>query len=200
MERKTLKIDFGAILDIWSWRLSTLRSCSWCLTPGPPPLCQVILASDWSKLITWPEYRPLIGQYKSCDLNTDLWLVQTDQVTSMLASGWSRLITWPEYRPLIGHYKSCDLNTNIWLVLVRDEEGVCVLWAGRDDTASAEDKLGGQPQHLGSGEDHSQASFRKVGRQRIWLKLTSAFHNLKFFNLKLWKAEGKMNQIPYLKF
>ena len=39
------------------------------------PLCQVILASDWSTQITWPEYCPLIGWDRSRDLNTLLWLV-----------------------------------------------------------------------------------------------------------------------------
>ena len=34
-----------------------------------------ILASNWSILVIWPEYWPLIGQYWSRDLNTDPWLV-----------------------------------------------------------------------------------------------------------------------------
>ena len=39
------------------------------------PLCQVILASDWSTQITWPEYWPLIGLHRSRDMNTLLLLV-----------------------------------------------------------------------------------------------------------------------------
>ena len=38
----------------------------------------------------------------SHDLNTGLWLVETDHLTSILASDWSRQVTWPEYWPLIG--------------------------------------------------------------------------------------------------
>ena len=33
-----------------------------------------ILDCDWSILVTWPEYWPVIGQYWSRDLNTELWL------------------------------------------------------------------------------------------------------------------------------
>ena len=47
------------------------------------------LASDWSILVTWPGYWPVIGQYWSRDLNTGLWLVNTGHVTSILASDWS---------------------------------------------------------------------------------------------------------------
>ena len=43
-----------------------------------------ILASDWSILITWPEYWPLIGQYWSCYLNTGRWLVNTGDLNTGL--------------------------------------------------------------------------------------------------------------------
>ena len=46
--------------------------------------------SGWSVQITWPEYWPLIGQYRSRDLNS--------------GSDWSVQITWSEYWPLIGLY------------------------------------------------------------------------------------------------
>ena len=93
----------------------------------------VILASDWSILITWPEYWPLIGRngsrdwssslwlvhfqeacstpppwltwnWRSLDTASVLWLVITDQVTWILASYWFRLITLLEYSPLIGWF------------------------------------------------------------------------------------------------
>ena len=39
--------------------------------------CGTSQVSDWSIQVTWPLYRPLIGQDLSRDLNTDLWLTQT---------------------------------------------------------------------------------------------------------------------------
>ena len=33
------------------------------------------VSPDWSILITWPVHWPVIGQYWSRDLNTELWLV-----------------------------------------------------------------------------------------------------------------------------
>ena len=48
------------------------------------------------------QYSPLIGQHWSRDLNTGLWLVDKDHVTSMLASNWSKGIMWHEYCVLIG--------------------------------------------------------------------------------------------------
>ena len=84
------------------------------------------------------QYWPLIGQYRSRDLNTGLWLVNTGHVTLVLASDWSRDLTFPpvlffwyfykdfhnyifknfhyfEYWPLIGRVWSGDLNTGLWL-------------------------------------------------------------------------------------
>ena len=59
-------------------------------------------------------------------VNTGLWLVNTNIVTWILASDWSILITWPvywpligrqrsDYWPLIGQYRSCNMNTDLWL-------------------------------------------------------------------------------------
>ena len=53
----------------------------------------------------------MIGQYWSRDLNTGLWLVNTDHSTWILVSDWSILVTWSEYWPVIGQYRSRDLNT-----------------------------------------------------------------------------------------
>ena len=39
-------------------------------------------SSDWSRQITWPEYWPLIGQDRSRDLNTGLWLVRSQTCDS----------------------------------------------------------------------------------------------------------------------
>ena len=63
-----------------------LDYCDWLICT-----CHVttILASDLSILIMWPEYWPLIGQYLSFDLNTGLWLVNTDLVTWILTPDWS---------------------------------------------------------------------------------------------------------------
>ena len=53
-------------------------------------------------IIWWPEYWPLIGQYKSRDLNTGLLLVNTDHVTWILASDWSmNFITPSENAPCV---------------------------------------------------------------------------------------------------
>ena len=77
-------------------------------------------------------YSPLIGQHRSRDLNTGLWLVRAQYTVSVclcllaLTSDWSstnqlKLLlaratadwtTWP----LIGRYKSCDLNT--WYLIL----------------------------------------------------------------------------------
>ena len=74
-----------------------------------------ILACDWTILVTWSEYWPLIGQYWSRDLNTSLWLDNTDHLTWILVSDWTILVTWLEYWSLIGQYLSHDLNTGLWL-------------------------------------------------------------------------------------
>ena len=42
-------------------------------------------------LSTFQSFRTLIGQYRSRDLDTGLWLVNTDHVTWILASDWSEL-------------------------------------------------------------------------------------------------------------
>ena len=57
---------------------------------GPSSMCAVS-GKYWS----------FIGPNWSRDLNTDLWLVQTDHVTLILTCDWSILITWPEYWPVI---------------------------------------------------------------------------------------------------
>ena len=100
-----------------------------------------ILNSDWSILVTWPEYWPVIGPYWSLDLNTDLllvntdhvtlildlWLVNTDHVTTILISDWSILITWPEYWSLIGQdprysVQMSDSSSTLTVTLVRRED------------------------------------------------------------------------------
>ena len=83
------------------------------------------------------KYWPVIGQYWSRDLNTDVWLVQDEERMGKLedelkdarnkaedadkqydevSPDWSIQITWPEYWHLIGQYRSRDLNTDTWLV------------------------------------------------------------------------------------
>ena len=42
-----------------------------------------ILASNQSRMITWPKWWPLIGQNLSCDPNTGLWLVNTVPMWSL---------------------------------------------------------------------------------------------------------------------
>ena len=49
---------------------------------------QVILTSDWSKQTTWLNNWPLIGRHRSCDQNSDLWLVEADHLTWTLTSYW----------------------------------------------------------------------------------------------------------------
>ena len=49
-------------------------------TSAPSPSLQVS--------VPCPEYWPLIGQYRSFDLNTGLWLVNMDHVTWILSSDW----------------------------------------------------------------------------------------------------------------
>ena len=82
-----------------------------------------ILASYWSRVSTWPRYRPLfdlsvqwplIGPEWSQDLDTGLLMIKSEQLTWILDSDWSRfattmqcsywwrVIVWPVYWPLIG--------------------------------------------------------------------------------------------------
>ena len=103
-------------LTLWVVRqICDLISCLWSLTNS---IC------------------PVIGQYWSRDLNTDLWLVNTDHVTWILTSDWFRMRSgWASWRMssktqgtrrrmltssmmrwvLIGQYWSPDLNTDLWL-------------------------------------------------------------------------------------
>ena len=65
--------------------------CEWCQPRFPQCTEKMDLWAGWVWTITncsWSEYRPLIGQRWSRDLNTGLWLVNTDHVTSILASDW----------------------------------------------------------------------------------------------------------------
>ena len=98
--------------------------------------------STWCSL-PW-QYQPLIGREMSRDLNTGLWLDNTDLTplsvslprdyfcpsSAILASDWWILVTWPEYWHLIGQYWSHSPvrltssrlflsllgNTGLWLV------------------------------------------------------------------------------------
>ena len=73
-----------------------------------------ILTSDWSILVTWPEYWPLIGKYWSRDLNTGLWLVNADHVTLILFSDWRRSWVWVRLRRSCC---SCILESqNTWTI------------------------------------------------------------------------------------
>ncbi len=79
------------------------------------------------------------GCHKPIQVNTGLWLANTDHVTTILTSDWSILITWleywphnlntglwlvntyhmwPEYWSLIGQYWSRDLNTGLWMLIM----------------------------------------------------------------------------------
>ena len=80
-----------------------------------------ILASDWSRQITWPEYWPLIGP----DLITHLWLVNIFSgdggmggmlYTAPLANVKLAEFRYGKYWPLIGRGRSRDLITGLWLV------------------------------------------------------------------------------------
>ena len=64
------------------WNLIVSKNAA--LTPGPE-------ASDWSRVVTWPEYWPLIGRECSHAQNTGLWLVHS----------------WPGCR---GHYPISSLR------------------------------------------------------------------------------------------
>ena len=56
-------------------------------------------AFDWSRVITWLGYWPLI-------------LVKSDHVTWVLASDWSRGVKWPGYWPLIGQSWESPCHNN----------------------------------------------------------------------------------------
>ena len=43
---------------------------------------------------SWREYWPLIGREWTRDLDTGLWLAESDHVTWILASDWLRVFTW----------------------------------------------------------------------------------------------------------
>ena len=80
--RKYFFIHLNNSKLIFCYILLVNKSESWTEVFSLPfPLCQsltsdpVWLATDWSILVMWPEYWPLIGQYWSRDLNTGLWLV-----------------------------------------------------------------------------------------------------------------------------
>ena len=111
------------------------------------------------------QYWPLIGQYRSRDLNTGvwlvntghvtlileycslintgLWLVNTGRVTLILACDWSTQVTWPEYWPVIGQYKSRDLNTGLLLVLLLSHTPAMIhLWATSDHPQAIETLTG----------------------------------------------------------
>ena len=65
---------------------------SWFLASPDPSQC-------WAPLILGIL---LLEPGRSRDLDTGLWLVQSDNVIWILASDWSRVITWSGYWPLIG--------------------------------------------------------------------------------------------------
>ena len=67
------------------------------------PVCRV------TRRARHPGTQPLIGWEWSRDLDTSLWLAESDHVTWILASHWLRVITWPMYWPLIGWVWSPDL-------------------------------------------------------------------------------------------
>ena len=88
--------------------------------PGVPQLwwrhrLRWILACDWSKLVTWPEYWPWIGQYWSRDLNvnTDLWLVESSGFASLLME---RLSVDYGKKSKLGFsiYPAPQVNTDLW--------------------------------------------------------------------------------------
>ena len=79
-----------------------------------------LLPSHWLKVITWHGYWPLIGWKLSHDLDTGLWLAESDHITWILASDWQRVIPLPGYCPLIGGEWSCDLDTALWLAECMD--------------------------------------------------------------------------------
>ena len=77
---------------VWWWFLSLwtgiyLSHCVshfiWAL-PG----IYILVASDWSIQVTWPECWPLNAKYWLQDLITGLWLVKTDNMTWISASDW----------------------------------------------------------------------------------------------------------------
>ena len=61
-----------------------------------------ILASHWSRMITWSISSPLIGRECSHNLYPGLGMVKSDHMIYILASDWSRVLTWPKSWPLIG--------------------------------------------------------------------------------------------------
>ena len=71
---------------------------------GDGGMGELILASHWSILITWPEYWPLIGQYWSRDPSTCLWLVHFQEACST-PPPW---LTW--------NWRSLDTASVLWLV------------------------------------------------------------------------------------
>ena len=108
------------------------------------------------------EYWPLIGQNRSCDINTGLWLVNTDHVTLILASDWSILSrkVW-QGRTII----TCHVRRSV--IIIGE-----TLW-----------QQGSQHQHRSSLLSRCHITFaRKIGQGRsrdlkhgLWLvKLTQA--------------------------
>ena len=87
----------------WSCYLSICDHCHFqqrhhlneCSQPRPDQM----LNSDWSRMITWPEYWPLVGDIKiQCWIR---WICET----------W---LSWYDVNRILHQYLSCLINPHLW--------------------------------------------------------------------------------------
>ena len=88
------KNDFDKSAHYSHWVCLMGRRDIWLEKPDPG----LVSGTDYF-LSLISEYWLLIGRYRSRDLNTDFWLVDTGHVTWILASDWSiqKLIPFPDF-------------------------------------------------------------------------------------------------------
>ena len=82
-----------------------INTCSHLINQFQPPLlllCHHLKSIPSRRALGWKCFCPLIDQGWSGDLDSGLWLSQSDQLIWILASDWPRVIRWPGYLSLIG--------------------------------------------------------------------------------------------------